>query len=154
MSGDILEWVSCRLGECKDVIVPLKWLWHEWFAMTGQPSFERFARLVLADSRFEHLYNIEDDSRLEAWGYFSGPRIKLRSREITEECVLHLVKKYNEDLIRALHRASEILQDDDDKEIDTAHDLREAIQLLEEIKPALTPWVHLKPDLHREGSGK
>ena len=150
MSSEMLEWIYRRLEEDEDVIVPLKRLWNEWYAMAGEPSFDRFARSILADSRFEHVYSLEDESHLEAWGYFPGPRVKLRSREITEESVLHLVRKYNEYLVRALRRAWEILQDDTGSH--PSDDLSEAILLLEEVKPALTPWVHLKPSRNRKGS--
>lgn len=150
MSSKMMEWVYGRLDEDEDVIVPLKRLWNEWYAMAGGPPFEKFAESVLRDSRFERMYSLDDDPRLEAWGYFPGPRIKLRSREITEQCVLHLVRKYNEGLVQALRRAWEILQDDSEQ--DACGDLGEAILMLEEVRPALTPWVHLKPSRPQEGS--
>jgi hypothetical protein len=145
----MLEWVHRRLDEDEDVIVPLRRLWNEWYAVAGEPPFDTFARSVLGDGRFECVYSLNDNPHLEAWGYFPGPRVKLRSREVTEECVLHLVRKYNEDLVRALRRAWEILQDDTEPH---SGDLGEAILILEEVKPALTPWVHLRPSRHREGS--
>jgi hypothetical protein len=141
MPGQMLDWVNRRLGEDEDVIVPLKRLWKEWHAMNGEPSLEEFSVIVLSDARFEHLYSVEQDPQMETFGYFSGPRIKLRSREITQQCVLKLIKKYNENVVKTLRRVSELLHEEED----SCNPLGEAILLLEEVRPALTPWVHLEP---------
>lgn len=106
MSTELLNWVHKCLDEDEEIIVPLKKLWrrryNDW---SGKVSFEEFARLVLADDRFEQVYSIELDARLEAFGLFAGPRVKLRSREITEEGILLLVRKHNERIAQILRHS-------------------------------------------------
>jgi hypothetical protein len=139
----ILDWVHRRLEEDEDIIVPLKKLWNQRFGVRGKPAFGQFARTVLRDPRFELVYSVDHDPSLEAFGLYAGPRVKLRSREITPESILRLVQKHNERVIQVLLRASEILRAD--SEILPQKDLGEAILMLEELRPALKPWVHLRP---------
>lgn len=138
MSSEMLDWVHKCLEEDEDVIVPLRKLWSCHHDLVDELTFEHFARMVLSDERFEEVYSLDHDPCLEDFGYFAGPRIKLRSREITEQCVLHLVQKHNERIVQVLLRALEILRND--AKPDSKEDLSEAVLMLEELRPAFRQW--------------
>ena len=143
MSSEMLNWVYISLQRDEEVVVPLKRLWRQKYGTSNELSFEEFARKVLCDERFEEMYSVDHDPELEAFDCFSGPRVKLKSREITEQCVLRLVQKHNERVVRVLLRALEILREE--SKTDPKADLTEAVLMLEQLRPAFRPWVHLKP---------
>lgn len=143
MPSEMLDWVYKCLLEDEDVIVPLKQLWSRRYGLAGEPSFEEFARAVLGDGRFEEVYSLEHDPQLEGLGYFTGPRVKLRSRNLTAQCVFRLVRKHNERVVQVLLRALEVLSEESQAGPD--EDLSEAIVMLEGLRPLFKPWVHLKP---------
>ena len=142
MSQEILDWVHKCLKDDEDVIVPLKKLWSRRYGFAGEPSFEEFAQAVLRDSRFEQLYSLDHDPRLEEFGYFAGPRVKLRSREITGQCVFRIVQKHNERIVQVLLRALEVLNEEPQEAAD--EDLNEAILMLEGLRPLFKPWTQLR----------
>jgi hypothetical protein len=141
MWSEELNWIYESLSADEEVIVPLRKLWTERYDLAEQISFEEFARVVLRDDRFEEVYTLEHDPQLESLGYFTGPRIKLRSRHITEQCVLRFVQKHNERIVQVLLRALQILGSDHRGRSD--RNLSEAVEMLEELRPALKGWVHL-----------
>ena len=143
MSSEMLEWVYQCLKRDEDIIVPLKKLWNRRYGTTGMPSFEQFAKAVLRDDRFEQLYCLDHDLLLEAVDCFSGPRVKLRSRAITEECIVRLIQKHNDRTLEALRRALKLLGEDSDRS--SEQQIQEAILMLEQLRPVFRPWVHLKP---------
>jgi len=142
MKSEMLDWVYKCLQEDEDVIVPLKKLWARRYGFAGEPTFDNFTRTVLADRRFEALYSLDHDPQLETFGYFSGPRVKLRSREITAQCIFRIVQKHNERVVEVLLRALEILKENSASDSDG--DLAEAVLMLEGLRPLFKPWVHLK----------
>ena len=143
MSSEMLDWVYKCLLDDEDVIVPLKQLWSRRYGLAGEPSFQRFARAVLGDSRFEEVYSLEYDPQLEALGYFTGPRVKLRSRDLTARCVFRILRRHNERIVQVLLRAMEVLAEESKAGPD--EDLSEGIVMLEGLRPLFKPWVHLKP---------
>jgi len=143
MSSEILDWVCRRLGDDDEVIQPLKKLWKDWHTFHDGPPFDEFATAVLGDERFEKMYCIDHDPDLEALGCFSGPRIKLRSREITPHHVLVIFRKHNERIAKILMKASEVLNGDSGTGSSTVLD--EAVQMIEVLRPAFNPWVHFRP---------
>lgn len=142
MSELILNWVCKCLEEDEDVIVPLRKLWNRGCSQSLDPSFEEFAELVLKDPRVEFMYSIDHNPGLEVFGYFGGPRVKLRSREITVQSVRRIVQKHNERIVQLLARAMELSQEGPGS--DTDEDLNEAILMLEGLRPFLKPWTHLR----------
>lgn len=143
-SVDVLNWVYQYLLADEEIIVPLKKLWSRKYDLVGELSFDEFARMILRDDRFEEVYSLDHDPQLENFGYFAGPRVKLRSRPITEQCVLRFVQTHNERVVQVLLRALEILRED--PETRSEKKLSEAVLMLEELRPAFKPWVHLNPD--------
>jgi len=144
MSSAMLDWVFERLRSDDQVIMPLKALWKEWHTGAGGPSYNRFVAVVLHDRRFEQVYSIDHDPQLETCGYFTGPRIKLRSREITEECLLKLIRSHNERIVEALFLAWEVFRNDPDSK--SHGELRNAIQMLAELRPVFSSWTHVPTD--------
>ena len=144
MSSEMLDWVYECLLEDEDIVVPLKKIWSRRYGSAGEPSFERFARAVLSDRRFELLYALDHDPLLEAFGYLGGPRVKLRSRHLPAQCVVRIVQKHNERIVQVLRRAIEVLAEESNGRPD--EDLHETILMLEGLRPLFKPWVHLNPE--------
>lgn len=108
------------LDRDEDIIVPLKKMWSEWYAAQGTPSLVEFTRTVLSNERIEQMPGVdhaghtegmgpeeqeEHERDMEAHGFFSGPRVKLRSRQITREHVARMLKKHNDRMEWALQQA-------------------------------------------------
>lgn len=142
MSSEIRDWVCRRLESDPDIIVPLKKLWNDWVTTGATLPFKQFVRIVLSDERFEYLYSLEVGDDSEAFGLFGGPRIKLRSLEISPAAVRQIVQSHNRRVLQALLAASRILREHADHEAE--HEIEEAIQMLEDLKPALKSWNHLQ----------
>ncbi|HSB68644.1 MAG TPA: hypothetical protein VLT62_04870 [Candidatus Methylomirabilis sp.] len=117
---ELIEWVCTYLDEDEDIIVPVKKMWNEWHAAQGTPSLAEFTRIVLSDDRIEEMRGVdhtrhmegmdpeelaEYERDMEAHGFYSGPRAKLRSRQITREHVARMLKKHNDRMERALQEA-------------------------------------------------
>lgn len=102
-----------------DFFVPVKKL---WLTLQGEGlivdlELEDFHRMLVADDRFEfmpgvdHTEGFEDDpafaeemeQEMEALGFYSGPRVKLVSREMTAEDIFAA-------MARSLTRMNEALQ--------------------------------------------
>jgi len=124
MSDQMLAWVCDYLDRDEEIVVPIKKLWNEWRATHPGPSLEAFTEQVLADDRIEEMHGV-DHARGMEWmgpgeletyiremedlGFFSGPRAKLKSREITLEHIARVIKKHNDQMEWALQRARESL---------------------------------------------
>jgi hypothetical protein len=102
-------------------------MWNEWHATHRPPSLEDFTARVLADERFEEMGGVDHNEGMErmepgefeeyvrdmeSMGFFSGPRIKLKTREITLEHITKMLKKHNDRLEWALQQAREALPED------------------------------------------
>lgn len=127
MSTELLEWGNNYLEKDEDIVVPIKKMWNEWYAAHEEPSLEEFTAAVLADPRNEAARGVDHNDGME-WmtpeelaeyerdmeekGFFSGPRVKLKSREITLEHISRIIKKHNERMEWALNQAREVMPDD------------------------------------------
>lgn len=118
--SELLQWVRAYLRKDEDIIVPIKKMWNEWYAARGTPSLPEFTRIVLSDHRVEempgvdhtqHLQGLSPEEReeeerdMEAHGFYSGPRVKLRSRKITRQDIARMLKKHNNRMEWALQQA-------------------------------------------------
>jgi len=127
MSVEFLDWVYTYLENDEEIVVPIKKMWNEWRASHVEPGLAEFTAAVLADERFEemggvdHTENMEGlspeeladyERDMEAKGYFSGPRIKLKSREISLEHIARMLKKHNDRMETALRQAREAMPPD------------------------------------------
>ncbi len=127
MSTEILDWIYAYLERDEDIVVPIKKMWNEWHAAHAEPSLEAFTAMVLADERFEEMGGVDHTEGMdwmepdemeeyvrdmEAHDFFSGPRVKLKSRELTLEHIAKMLKKHNDRMEEALRQAREIMPDD------------------------------------------
>jgi len=121
---ELIEWARAYLQGDEDIIVPIKKMWNEWHGARGTPSFEEFTRIVLSDDRIEEIPGVDHreqmaalnpverlahEVEMEEHGYFSGPRAKLKSRQVTLEHITRMLKKHNDQMEKTLHQAQAIL---------------------------------------------
>ncbi len=149
-SDEVLAWVQDYLERDEDVVVPVKKMWNEWRAGHPAPSLEAFTAIVLADDRIEAMGEVdhaedtdgvsteEQDeyvSDMEADGYYSGLRVKLKSRDLTLEHIARMIKKHNDRMEEALRRAHAALPDSLSEEEEGK--LLEVMALAEELRRRL-----------------
>jgi hypothetical protein len=80
---------------------------------------------------------------MEALGFFGGPRVKMKHREITIEHVAKMLKKQSDNMMSALWSAYDVRPEDLDEEEDgelldliaRAEELRQKIQEMELRNP-------------------
>jgi len=134
-SAELVEWVYARLERDEDIVVPLRKLWQEWRAAHAESQFNDFAAQVLADERIEEMHGVNHGEGLE-WmnaeelaeyldemqdlGFFTGPRAKLKAREITLEHIVQMLKKHNDRTEWALQQARATLPQAADERVEGA----------------------------------
>ncbi len=127
MSTELLDWVYAYLERDEDIVVPIKKMWNEWRATHPEPPLETFTAIVLADERVEDTGEVDHNEGMEwmepdeleeyvrdmeARDFYSGPRVKLKSREITLEHIARMIKKHNDRMEQALLAARDAMPDD------------------------------------------
>jgi hypothetical protein len=125
--SELIQWVRAYLEQDEDIIVPVKKMWNEWYAAQGTPSLAEFTRIVLSDDRIEEMRGVdhtrhmegmspeereEYEQDMEARGFYSGPRVKLKSRQITPQHIAKMLKKHNDRMEAALRQARAVLPED------------------------------------------
>jgi hypothetical protein len=145
--SELIQWVRAYLERDEDIIVPVKKMWNEWHAERGTPLLAEFTRIVLSDDRIEEMPGVdhtdhmegmspeeieEEERDMEANGFFSGPRVKLRVREITLEHIAKMLKKHNDRMEWALQEARAVMPEDA-SEADEGN-LIDAIQLARKLR--------------------
>ncbi len=118
-NAELLEWVYRYLEMDEEIIVPVRRMWNALDAET-RPALEEFTALVLADPRFEVMPGAEPgedvegmmpeehaayERELEELGLFSGPRLKLKSRQITLDHIARMIARHTARMERALQQA-------------------------------------------------
>ena len=124
---ELIQWVHAYLEQDEDIIVPVKKMWNEWYAAQGPPSLAEFTRVVLSDDLVEEMPGVdhtgdmegmdpeeveEHERDMEAHGFYSGPRVKLKAREITPEHIARMLKKHNDRMEWALQQARAVMPED------------------------------------------
>ncbi len=128
----LMEYVIQRLDEDEEIVVPIKKLWNEWLIHYDYLPFDEFAAIILANEHIEEMGGVnhnqglewmseeelaEHEREMEAVGFYSGPRVKLISREISLEHIVKMITKHNDNMEQALQQAREvILEDVDDQQ--------------------------------------
>ena len=117
---ELIQWVRAYLKRDEDIVVPIKRMWNEWYTAHGTPLLAEFTRIVLSDDRIEEMPGVdhtgdmegmdseekeEYERDMEAHGFYSGPRVKLKSRQITREHIARMLKKHNDRMEWALQQA-------------------------------------------------
>ncbi len=125
--SELTQWLRAYLERDEDIIVPVKKMWNEWYAAQGTPLLAEFTRLVLSDDLVEEMPGVdhtedmegmspeemaEYERDMEAHGFYSGPRVKLKSREITREHIARMLKKHNDRMEWALQQARAAMPED------------------------------------------
>ena len=125
--SELIQWVRAYLKRDEDIIVPIKRMWNEWYTAHGTPLLAEFTRIVLSDDRIEEMPGVdhtgdmegmdpeekeEYERDMEAHGFYSGPRVKLKSRQITREHIARMLKKHNDRMESALQQARAVLPED------------------------------------------
>jgi hypothetical protein len=151
--SELRTWVRRYLEADEDIIVPVKKLWNEWHDRHGSPSLAEFTRIVLSDDQLEEEHGVDHAAGMafasaaeleeyvrdmEAEGFYSGPRVKLKSREITREHIARMLKKHNDRMEWALHQAREIMPADvpEQEEGRLIHAIELARQLRRDLRKA------------------
>jgi hypothetical protein len=144
---DLTAWVHDYLIRDEDVIVPVKQMWNVWHATHPEPSFEEFTTAVLADVRIEEMGGVDHTEgmdwmspedladyvrEMEVEGYFSGPRVKLKSRELSLEHLARMLQRHTDRMEWALRQARTTLPEDASEQ-DEAR-LIDAIVLTQELR--------------------
>ena len=150
MTADLAQWVITYLEADEDIVVPIKKMWNEWQAEQREPSLEVFSAIVLADERIEDMGGVDHDrdlefdgldeqlayeAQMEAAGYYSGPRVKLKSRELTLAHIAKMITRHNDRMEAALQSARESMPEDVDEMEEGA--LIQAIELARELREKL-----------------
>jgi hypothetical protein len=131
-----------------DFYVPIKKLW-----MILQPEGldlgqEDFQRLVQKDARFEVAPGVDPEERgeselteeMESLGFYSGPRVKLASREMTAQDIFAGMTRSLERMNQALQSAWEARPVEDQETEDQLLEILAAGQQLEhEIRNLVVP---------------
>ena len=135
------------LETAPDFFVPVKklWLMLQSRELAQDIELEDFHRMLTQDDRFEftpgvdHKEEFEDDPEmaeemereLEALGFYSGPRVKLTSREMTPEDVFGAMARSLTRMNEALEGAWETRPEGDQQVEDQLLDILAAGQKLE-----------------------
>jgi len=144
---DLTAWVLEFLTDDEEVVVPVKRMWNAWHAAHPDPSFEEFTTAVLADERIEEMGGVDHTEgmdwmspeeladyvrEMEAEGYFSGPRVKLKSRQLSLEHLARMLQRHTDRMEWALRQARTTLPEDASEQ-DEAR-LIDAIVLTQELR--------------------
>lgn len=117
MTESPVEWTAEVLSSGEDILLPVKQLWLEMQSqgIGAGLSVEAFTALLEADERFEFFEGVdhgegdeEERAFMEELGFYSGPRVKLASRELTGEYVARMLRQSTQNMLEALEEAWEM----------------------------------------------
>lgn len=158
MAAELLDWANNYLAQDEEIVVSIKKMWNEWRLSHAEPALDVFTALLMADERFEDMGGIDHTEGMEwmtpeemaeyiqdmeAVGFYSGPRLKLKSRELTLEHIARMIKKHNDRMEGALRHARAAMPDNVDEQEESQ--LIEIIALAEQLRQHLRE-AGLEPD--------
>ncbi len=123
----LADWTASILETHEDIIVPVKKLWAEYCKKRSGVSLEEFARILRADARFEFQEGVDHSEGLASWtkeeiteyvaemeaqGFYSGDRVKIKAREITPEHIATMLKKHTDRMMASLWNAYDVRPED------------------------------------------
>ncbi len=126
----LTDWAATVLETDEDILVPVKKIWKEYSANTSGVSLDEFTRALEQDERLEFMEGTDHKESFEEWseeeladyekdmeaeGFFGGPRVKLKSREITPDHIAKMIKKHTDRMMSALWAAYDIRPEDLDE---------------------------------------
>jgi hypothetical protein len=129
----LTDWAASVLETDEEILAPVKKLWIEYSVHTPGALLEEFTRALEADERFEFMEGTNPTEGLGNWmeveitgqiaemeslGFFGGPRVKLKNREITRDHVATMIKKHTDNMLSAVWSAYDARPEDLDEEED------------------------------------
>lgn len=156
MFQQVTDWVAEELATADEFYVPVKRLWVALQRMAEMPRLplEEFTRLLEGDERFEFEEGLdfgegfppemqeEERANMEELGFYSGPRAKLKSRELTREDLERILQRHTDNLLGALRGAWETRPAGDQEAEDQLLDL---LALAERLQRETMEAIKEKP---------
>jgi hypothetical protein len=146
ISKEAQEAIISILEKAEDFYVPVKKIWKELRSQGYElGEFDDFLRALKKDKKFEISefkdQDLKDGKEMEELGFYSGPRVKLKSRKITKEDMERIILKHMQNMIDNLVKAYQVSPEDlspeeEDKLIEI---MRKAKDLKEKIKATFKP---------------
>lgn len=128
------------LEEAEDFYVPVKKIWKEMKAAGHEmPDPMELLAFFKKERRFEVMekgaLRHANEEEMEKLGFYSGPRVKLRSRKITKDDMMRILRRHAQNMIDNLVKAygakpEDLSADEEDTLIDA---MRRAKHLKEQI---------------------
>jgi len=115
MKNTIIDMIIPDIENADDFFVPIKKLWDTLIneKTPDMPSFEEFTALVRNDDRlivqdfkeapWENAP--EETEEMQSLGYYSGPRVRLKSRVPSKEDIARIIQKNAQKIIDNLIKA-------------------------------------------------
>ena len=144
-----------------DVFVPIKKLWKTLQADELELSLEEVQQMLQEDEHFEIAHGVDHSARLEAdselakameqemegLGFYSGPRVKLASREMTAEDIFVGMTRSLKRMNQTLQSAWETRPPEDQETEDQLLEILAAGQRLEREIQILIDQTELSSDI-------
>jgi len=134
------EIIISLLENAEDFYVPVKKIWKELNSQGYKiPNYDDFLGYLKKDKRFEvkefKEIDFGDEEEMEELGFYSGARVKLRSRKITKEDMQRITLKHAQNVIDNLVKAYQVRPEDltPDEEDELIELMRRAKNLKEKI---------------------
>jgi hypothetical protein len=141
VSREAQEVIVSILEKTVDFYVPVKKIWKELSSQGyNLPNYDNFLRFLKKDKRFEVRkfkgQEFGDEEEMEELGFYSGPRVKLKSRKITKEDMQRIILKHAQNVIDNLVKVYQVKPEDlpSDKEDELIELMRRTKDLKEEIE--------------------
>jgi hypothetical protein len=118
--SQLTDWAAKALEMDEEILVPVKKLWIKYIAEEPNTSLEGLLHELGDDSRFECVRGSDPDEQFDDWseeeiaeyeeemearGFFSGPRVKLKSRDLSPDHIAKLIAKHTDRMIQSLWSA-------------------------------------------------
>jgi len=142
MNKEVLNEIMSILGLAEDFYVPIKKIWDEFGSQSGLLTYEDLITFFKKNRKFEimepEVTKEDDNPDMEEDGFYSGPRVKLRSRKITKEDMQRITLRHAQNVVDNLVKAYEVKPEDlpPDKEDELIELMKRAKQLKETISEA------------------
>ncbi|MEI8350259.1 MAG: hypothetical protein WCI77_08910 [Candidatus Omnitrophota bacterium] len=143
MEKEVLTKIITILKQAEDFYVPIKKLWKESSVNGKFSSYDDFLYFFKKDHRFEVIetsasYDEDNGPDMEEAGFYTGPRVKLKSRKITKEDMQRIALRHAQNVIDNLIKAYEVKPQDlpHEKEDELIELMKKAKHLKENIDTA------------------
>ncbi len=118
IQSDAKKIIFERLKTCPEFYLPTKKLWKELKALGHTlPDLASFNKELRQEKRLEFVKGVEfedavEDEEMEALGFYSGPRAKLKARKITKADFARILMKHVQNMEGNLEKALQAKPDD------------------------------------------